>query len=133
MRTETFIQDHKDHIDSGSSRQFRVSNETKLFRAEEVEARIQRVCDRYKNLNSASHLVWLKTGPHVCNPELDLHVKIEAVRWMLKIAKHMSEPAREVVFLRIENSLRQLESAVESRPRPVHSGAPTERLYRSAQ
>jgi hypothetical protein len=129
MRTEALIQDHADKT---SSRQFRVSDETKFFRAEEVEARIQHVCDRYKNLNSASRTVWLESGPHICNPELDLHVKVEAVRWMLRIAKHMSEPAREVVFLRIENSLRQLESAVEPRVHHIESGARTERLYRSA-
>ena len=130
MRTEAFIHDH---IDNLSSRRFRVSEETKFFRAEEVEARIERVCERYKNLNPASRSVWLKTDPHVCNPELDLHVKVEAVRWMVKIAKHMSEPAREVVLLRIENSLRQLESTVEARPHSVQSEAITRHLDRSTR
>jgi len=130
MGTGVFIHDH---IDNASSRRFRVSEETKFFDAEEVEARIQRVCDRHKNLNSASDLVWQKTDPHVCNPELDLQVKVEAVRWMVKIAKHMSESAREVVLLRIENSLRQLESAVEARPHSIQSDAITERLDRSTR
>jgi len=130
MRTEAFIHDLIDRV---SSRRFRVSEETKFFRAEEVEARIERVCDRSKNLNSASGLVWLKTDPQVCNPEPDLHEKVEAVRWMVRIAKHMSEPAREVVLLRIENSLRQLESAVGARPHFVQSEAITERLDRSTR
>ncbi len=129
MRSETLI---PDHVDSSSNQQFCVPDEKDSFQAEEFEARIQHVCERYNNLNSASHLVWLESGVHVYHPHLDLHVKVEAVRWMLRIAKHMSEPAREVVFLRIENSLRQLEAAVESRTRPVQSGARTERLYRSA-
>jgi hypothetical protein len=130
MRTEALI---LEDVDSASQRGFRVHHGKKPFQAEEeVETRLQRVCDRYRSLNAASHLVWLEKEPHVYDPDLDLHVKVEAVRWMLRIAKHMSGPAREVIFLRIENSLRQLESAIESRPRPVHSGAPTERLYRSA-
>lgn len=129
MRTQALI---LDDVDSASNQQFGAPWEKILIQAEEVEARLQRVCDRHKSLNVASQLVRLETGPHICDPHLDLHVKVEAVRWMLRIAKHMSEPAREVVFLRIENSLRQLESAIESRPRLVHSGAPTERLYRSA-
>jgi len=55
------------------------------------------------------------------------------VRWMLRIAKHMSEPAREVVFLRIENSLRQLEAAVESRLRAAESFADSARPHRAAR
>jgi len=102
------------------------------FEADEVEARIQHVCDRHTNLNTSSHIVRLKTGTHTYNAELDLCVKVEAVRWMLRIAKHMSDPAREVVLLRIENSLRQLEAAVEPRPYPVEPGARTERFFRPA-
>jgi hypothetical protein len=129
MRTEALIQDH---TDSASSHQFQVHTDESSFHADEFEARIQRVSDRYRNLNADAHLVQLKGGRYVCDPQLDLHVKVEAVHWMLRIAKYMNESAREVVFLRVENSLRQLEAAVESRPRPVHSGAPTERLFRSA-
>jgi hypothetical protein len=129
MRTEALIQDQ---TDSESSHQFHGHADKNSFHGEEFEARIQRVSDRYKNLNADAHLVQLKGGQYVCDPQLDLHVKVEAVHWMLRIAKYMSESAREVVFLRIENSLRQLEAAVETRPRPVRSGAPTERLYRAA-
>ena len=129
MRTEVLI---LDDVDSASNQQLGAPRESLSFQAEEFEARLQHVCDRYENLNAPSHLVHLKSGPHICDPHLDLHVKVEAVHWMLRIAKYMNESVREVVFLRIENSLRQLETAVESRPRPVNSGARTERLYRSA-
>jgi hypothetical protein len=80
----------------------------------EIEARIQQLDDQIGNLDLDSRLVWLKTGPHVYNPELDLSVKVEAVRWMLRIAKHLQDSAREVVFLRIENSLRQLERRLKA-------------------
>jgi len=129
MRTEALIQDHTDSV---SSHQFHEHADKNSFHTEEFEARIQRVSDHYRNLNAAAHLVQLKGGQYVCDPQLDLHVKVEAVHWMLRIAKYMNESVREVVFLRIENSLRQLETAVESRPRPANSGARTERLYRSA-
>jgi hypothetical protein len=128
MRTEALI---FDSVDNAYRQQFDAPEEKNHFNAEEFEARVQRVSDHYKNLNAAAHLVQLKGGQYVCDPQLDLHVKVEAVHWMLRIAKYMSESAREVVFLRVENSLRQLEAAVESRPRPVHSAAPTERLFRS--
>ncbi len=75
----------------------------------------------------------LESGPYIYDPDLNLRVKVEAVRWMLRIAKHMSEPAREVVFLRIENSLRQLEAAVESRLRAAESFADSARPHRAAR
>jgi hypothetical protein len=129
MRSEALVENH---VDSASNYSFRAHDVNQSFQAEEFEARIQHVCDRYKNLKAASRLVYVKTGPHIYNPELDLCVKVEAVRWMLRIAKHMSEPAREVVLLRIENSLRQLEADVESRVHRAESSVRTERLYRTA-
>jgi hypothetical protein len=79
-----------------------------------IEARIQDLGDQIEGLNSDSRLVWLNTGPHVYNADLDLSVKVEAVRWMLRIAKHMHKSAREVMFLRIQNSLHKLEKALEA-------------------
>jgi hypothetical protein len=79
-----------------------------------IEARIEQLDDQINELSADSRVVWLKTGPHVYNAQFDLSVKVEAVRWMLRIAKHMQESAREAVFLRIENSLRQLERTVEA-------------------
>ena len=127
MRSEAHNQSHAD----SSSHEFRAPGGNKSFetQAEEVESRLQRVCDRYKNLNATPHFVWLEDGAHIYDPGLNLRVKVDAVRWMLRIAKHMTEPAREVVFLRIENSLRQLEATVESRARSAKSGSPTERIH----
>jgi hypothetical protein len=128
MKSEALVQNH---ADSAPSYEFRAPNGEKSFeiQAEEVESRLQRVCDRYKNLNAAPHFVWLEDGAHIYDPGLNLRVKVDAVRWMLRIAKHMSEPAREVLFSRIENSLRQLEATVESRARSAKSGSPTERIH----
>ena len=131
MRTEALIQDQPE---TASSRRLHLVREDEHFHEEEFETRIEHLTDRFNKMNAASHIVWLKSGPHIFDPSLDLSVKVEAVRWMLRIAKHMSEPAREVVFLRIENSLRQLEAAVDSQVRALDSGAATERvqLRRSA-
>src|ERR1700733_10733146 len=74
-----------------------------------IEARIQQLGDQIQNLHSDSRLVWLNTGPHVYNADFDLSVKVEAVRWMLRIARHMQNSAREVMLLRLQNSLHMLE------------------------
>ncbi|MGA8013231.1 MAG: hypothetical protein WB949_12455 [Candidatus Acidiferrales bacterium] len=131
MVREALIQNHADGI---SNRHFHAPQRRKLFQtqAEEVEARIQQLSDRFKNLNSPANFVWLKDAPYLHDPDLDFYVKVEAVRWMLRIAKHMSEPAREVVFLRIENSLRQLEAAVESGLRAAEPFAESARPRRAA-
>lgn len=80
----------------------------------EIEARIRQLGDQIDTLHSDSRLVWLETGPHIYNPDFDLSVKVEAVRWMLRIAKHMRDSAREAMFARIRHSLDQLEKALES-------------------
>jgi hypothetical protein len=117
MSTEVLI---RNHANCASNHRFGSYSGEEPFLIEQLEARIQRICDRYNDLDSASQPVRLKSGPHTYNPELDLCVKVEAVRWMLRIAKHMSEPAREVVLLRAENSLRKLEAIVEARaPAPA--------------
>jgi hypothetical protein len=79
-----------------------------------IEARIQQLNDQIDDLDSGSRLIWLKTGPHIYNADFDLSVKVEAVRWMLRIARHMQNSAREVMFLRIQNSLNKLEKALAS-------------------
>jgi hypothetical protein len=129
MRSEVLIQDSTDSV---SSYTVHTADEKIPFRTDQIEVRIQDICERHNNSKSNSNQVWLNCEPHTYDPNLDLCVKVEAVRWMLRIAKHMPEPAREVMFLRIENSLRQLDAAIESRPRPVQPGARTELLYRSA-
>jgi len=80
----------------------------------QIEARIERLDDQIENLEMDSRLVWLKTGPHVYSPEFDFSVKVEAIRWMLRIAKHMHESAREAIFSRVDKSLRQIELALEA-------------------
>ena len=80
----------------------------------QIEARIERLDDQIDTLDLDSRLVWLKSGPHVYSPEFDLSVKVEAIRWMLRIAKHMHESARQAVFARVDNSLRQIELALEA-------------------
>jgi len=79
-----------------------------------IEARLHFLGERVETLNSDSRLVWLKDGPHIYDPELDLSVKIEAVRWMLRIARHLNESAREVVLARVQSSLAQLERTLEA-------------------
>jgi hypothetical protein len=130
MNTEVLM---RSHADDASNYRLGAHPGEEPFRAEQVEARIQRICDRCKDLNSASQPVRLKSGPHTYNPELDLCVKVEAVRWMLRIARRMNEPAREVVLLRVENSLRKLEATVESRAYRAPSQASAERIRRWAQ
>jgi hypothetical protein len=132
MRNEVLIQNHADDV---SNHHLHAPQEKEPFRIQEkkVEARIQHLSDRFKNLNSSANLIWLKGAPYLNDPDLDFHVKVEAVRWMLRIAKHMNESAREVVFLRIENSLRQLETAVESGLRAAESFADSARPHRAAR
>jgi hypothetical protein len=100
--------------DSASIHPFHSAGGDEQPREAAIEARIQQLGDQVQSLHSDSRLVWLNTGPHIYNADFDLSVKVEAVRWMLRIAKHMQHSAREVMFLRIQNSLYKLEKALEA-------------------
>jgi hypothetical protein len=79
-----------------------------------IEARLRQLGKQVEGMNSDSRLVWLQSGPHIYDCEFDLSVKVEAVRWMLRIAKHMRDSAREMMFFRIQNSLQQLERTLQA-------------------
>lgn len=48
----------------------------------------------------------------ICDRKQELRVKVEAVRWMLRIANHLKGVGREMVISTIGKSLADLESAV---------------------
>jgi hypothetical protein len=137
MRTETLSRIQSD--DASSRRLHVVRNDNHDVRHEdeqshgtEFESRLERLTDRFQEMNTASHFVWLANGPHIFDPSLDLSVKVEAIRWMLRISRHVNDQAREVVFLRIEDSLRQLEAAIESQTRAPQFEVRDESPRRSA-
>jgi hypothetical protein len=91
--------------------------EDRVSRAEDfhvgsLETRLQDLSERLPNFNGQPELVSLENGPHIFDPALDLRVKVEAVRWMLRVAKHVQDPARERILLTVNSSLDQLETAV---------------------
>jgi hypothetical protein len=85
------------------------------FRLREFEARVQSLSDRLPSFGADVEVVWLKSGPHIFDPALDLRVKVDAVRWMLRVAKHSAGTAREQILMTVKNSLDQLEEAVDPR------------------
>lgn len=95
--------------------------EDRAFQSEDIhvghlEARLQDLSDRLPDFNGEPEIVSLKNGPHVFDPALDLRIKVDAVRWMLRVAKHVQDPARERILLTVTSSLNQLERAVNERP-----------------
>jgi len=82
-------------------------------RTQEEELRLEELDDRLQELHAASNLVWFKNGLDNRDPVVDLRTKVESVRWMLRIAKHLKTPAREALFSTIRRSLDQVEHTVE--------------------
>ena len=78
-----------------------------------LEARLQDMESRIQSLKVQSPLPWPTSREKLFDAALDLRVKLDAVRWMLRVSKHLSGQARERVILTITNSLTQLEKAVE--------------------
>lgn len=82
---------------------------------QELEARLQGFSDRLPSFHADSE-VCLNSGPHIFDPVLDLRVKVDAVRWMLRVAKHMEGPAHERILTTARDSLDQLERAIDQKP-----------------
>jgi hypothetical protein len=88
-----------------------------LTQSEDFEARLQDLNDRLQDMDATSRLVLLNGRLHVLDVVLDMRVKVEAVRWMLRVSKHLGDPARQQVLMNIESSLGKLETAFESEQR----------------
>ena len=78
-----------------------------------LEARLQDLEHRVQSLKVNSPLPWPTSREKIFDAALDLRVKLDAVRWMMRVSKHLSGQTRERVVLTITNSLIQLEKAVE--------------------
>jgi len=102
------------HSDSASIHPLHKAGTSRHAEEQIIEARIQILARQIEKLDSASRLVWLKTGPHIYDRDFDLSVKIEAVRWMLRIARNLTGSSRDMVMQRVEHSLDQLEMALDA-------------------
>jgi hypothetical protein len=63
-------------------------------------------------------------SPEACEPAVELRVKAEAARWMLRVAKHLAGPTRERVFTAVQKSLDEIERTVDSYTRSLAANAP---------
>jgi len=79
---------------------------------EDFEGRLDYLETRAKDVQPDPTIVWVKSQPHVYDTNLDLQVKIEAIRWMLRVSKHLEEPARRRVLMTIRKSIDDLENSV---------------------
>ncbi|MGB8789139.1 MAG: hypothetical protein WCC98_15860 [Candidatus Acidiferrales bacterium] len=81
----------------------------------QLEYRLNILSNRFEAGDSASCNVWpMVTTARLSEPGDSLRVKIEAVRWMLRVAKHLNDAARGKVLLTINRSLDDLERATVS-------------------
>jgi hypothetical protein len=79
------------------------------FRLRELDCRLQRLSDRLQSFHASREVIDLKSRPHI----VDWRSKIDAIRWMLRVAKHAERPARERILVTVENAIDQLEKVVE--------------------
>jgi len=85
--------------------------------ADQLAPRIERLAGLVEGLRSAPYYVWLADQVHLCDAAGDLRVKVEALKWMFRIAKHMNGDARILVMATVSKSVDDLEVAVEAQMR----------------
>ncbi|MFY9531805.1 MAG: hypothetical protein WBC04_19250 [Candidatus Acidiferrales bacterium] len=82
-----------------------------------VESRLQDLKDLVDALSAAEHPIWLANTARMCEAADELRVKVEALDWMLRVARHFNGPNLGILLSAIEKSLGDLEKAVESEMR----------------
>jgi hypothetical protein len=85
--------------------------------ADQLAPRIERLAAMVEGLRSTPYYVWLADQVHLCDAAGDLRVKVEALKWMFRIAKHMSGDARIMVMATVSKSVDDLEVAAEAQAR----------------
>jgi len=85
------------------------------FGLRELDARLQDLSDRLPTVEASSEVVCLNSCPNSLDPIVDLGRKMDAVGWMLRVAKHTEGPARERILMTVKDSLDQLERVFDQR------------------
>jgi hypothetical protein len=107
-----------DYDDQDSSDNARPTETWRLL-AEALEPRIDNMTRMVEGLHAAPYYVVQAESGKLFDPVNDLRVKVEAVRWMLRIAKHLKGVAREMVMATVARSVSDLETTVETQTRAM--------------
>jgi hypothetical protein len=82
---------------------------------DDLENRINNLGKLVSSVNSALGQESFSGKPHALDLVNDLRVKIKATHNMLRVAKLLSEPARESMLSKVRDSLNDLEAVVASK------------------
>jgi hypothetical protein len=82
-----------------------------------VETRLRDLKNLVDALSAAEHPIWLTNTARMCEAADELRVKVEALDWMLRVAKHFNGSNLGILLSAIEKSFADLEKAVESEMR----------------
>jgi hypothetical protein len=95
----------------------------------EFEVRLDKIANHIEKIHTSPCHALNAEAPEAFEPIVELRVKAEAARWMLRVAKHLPEPTRERVFSAVERSLDDLEKIVASHTEPVAGNAHQRKVH----
>jgi hypothetical protein len=93
--------------------------ETWRLLAEQLEPRIDSMSHAVEALKVAPYQVFRGEKMELCDPVNELRIKVEAVKWMLRIGKHLNGIARTSVMGTVSKSVEDLELVVETQARAL--------------
>jgi hypothetical protein len=94
------------HVEQG------LHSQTKDLVEGDLNSRLDELTVLVDQLDPDRHDIRLEHTVQICDRKQELRVKVEAVRWMIRIAKHLKGVGRKMVISTIGKSLEDLESAV---------------------
>ncbi len=81
---------------------------------EEIEAYVGNLKTAVEEFRDSSWTAWSGAGSQISETSDALCLKADVILWRLRIAKHFTYPAREVLWEDIQTSIASLEEAAES-------------------
>jgi hypothetical protein len=93
------------------------STEARRPLAEKLEPRIEELTRIVVGLDGAPYNVWLADTEHLYDPLNDLRLKVEALQWLFRVAKHVNDDTRDRVIAMLCKSVNDLEIALKGRTR----------------
>ena len=97
-------------IDDSTNPQY--VEQTKDLCEGDLNSRLDDLTFLVDRLDRKRHDVCHEHPVQICDRTQELRVKVEAVRWMIRIAKHLKGVGRALVISTIGKSFKDLESAV---------------------
>lgn len=112
-----------DEVTQGNEIDTDLTGVLRLIVLQHLEARIEEATRTVEALGATSYYGWRVNEKRAGNQIDKLHAKVETVRWIFRVAKHLNGSAWDQIIMMLCKSVDELEIALEIQIHPVVDAA----------